>query len=69
MGAQVPADNQYVVRYCYWAYLGLVWCLTFNWFGALIAMCAINPGSGRLFGFMLATVYWFAGVPGAWILW
>ncbi|KAK9866559.1 hypothetical protein WJX84_008606 [Apatococcus fuscideae] len=69
IAGDVPADNQYVVRYCYWAYLGLVWCLTFNWFGALIAMCAINPGSGRLFGFMLATVYWFAGVPGAWILW
>ncbi|KAK9819936.1 hypothetical protein WJX72_004131 [[Myrmecia] bisecta] len=69
IAGEVPADSQRVVRKGYYSFLGLMVCLTFNWFGALIAMCAINPGDGRLAGFFLATIYWLAGVPGAWILW
>jgi hypothetical protein len=58
-----------MVTYCYWAFLGFFVAVTFNWFGSLMALCVINPGSGRIAGFLLATIYWFAGLPGAWILW
>ena len=54
---------------CYWAYLGLFICLSFNLLGSLVALCAINAQENRLSAFFLAAVYWFAGVPGAWILW
>lgn len=66
---QVPPANRWMVRYCYWAFLGFLIAVTWNWFGALLALCVINPSDGRLAGFLLATIYWFAGVPGAWILW
>ena len=58
-----------MVTYCYWAFLGFFVAITFNWFGSLMALCVINPGSGRIVGFLLANIYWFAGLPGAWILW
>ena len=67
--AQIPADQQGMVRSAYWAFLGFVIAITFNLIGSLVALCAMNGNDGRLTGFFLSAVYWFAGVPGAWILW
>lgn len=58
-----------MVRSAYWAFLGFVIAITFNLIGSLVALCAMNGNDGRLTGFFLSAVYWFAGVPGAWILW
>ena len=69
MWAQIPAQHQRMVRFAYWSYLGFFVCITVNWFAALMAMCVISPGDNRLVGFLLACVYWFAGLPGAWVLW
>ena len=66
---QVPAGLQHMVRKAYFAYLGFFVVVTFNWFASLMAMCVINPNDGRIAGFLLANLYWFAGLPGAWILW
>ena len=66
---QIPAQHQRMVRFAYWSYLGFFVCITFNWFCSLMAMCVISPGDNRLAGFLLACVYWFAGLPGAWVLW
>jgi hypothetical protein len=67
--AQIPAEQQGMVRSAYWAFLGFVIAITFNLIGSLVALCAMNGNDGRLTGFFLSAVYWFAGVPGAWILW
>lgn len=66
---QIPAGEQTMVRSTYWSYLGLVLCMTFNLFGTLCALFAVKDGSAPITAFFLAAVYWFAGVPGAWILW
>ena len=58
-----------MVRKAYWSYLAFVVVISYNMIGSLVALCAIGPASGRLPGFFLAAVYWFAGVPGAWFLW
>lgn len=58
-----------MVRQAYFSWLGFLIAVTFNWFGALMALCIIDPNNGRLPGFLLANIYWFAGLPGAWILW
>ena len=66
---QIPANLQHMVRKAYVAWLGFFVVVTFNWFASLMAMCVIDPGNGRIAGFLLANLYWFAGLPGAWILW
>ena len=67
--SQVPQSNRRMVTFAYWSYLGLLISLTWNAFAALMALCAINSSEGRLAGFLLAMIYWFAGVPGGWVLW
>ncbi|KAK9846272.1 hypothetical protein WJX81_000509 [Elliptochloris bilobata] len=69
IAGEIPADQQGMVRSAYWAFLGFVIAITFNLIGSLVALCAMNGNDGRLTGFFLSAVYWFAGVPGAWILW
>lgn len=69
IAGDVPAEKQRMVRQAYFSWLGFLIAVTFNWFGALMALCIIDPNNGRLPGFLLANIYWFAGLPGAWILW
>ena len=69
VASQVPATHQHMVRKAYFSWLGFFVAVTFNWFGSLMALCVINPSNGRLPGFLLANIYWFAGLAGSWILW
>ena len=65
----MPADKQRMVTFAYAAYLGFFVCMSFNLFASLMALCVIGSGDSRLPGFLMACVYWFAGMPGAWFLW
>lgn len=66
---QVPAPLQSPVRKAYYSYLGMVLCMFFNFFGALMALCVIGNASGRLSGWFLAIIYLVAGIPIGWWAW
>jgi hypothetical protein len=66
IAGEVPAAMQGTVRAGYFAYLGLVLCLLFNFIA--VAALLISDGS-KIGSFLWGALYLVGGVPGAWYLW
>ncbi|KAL6781260.1 hypothetical protein ACKKBG_A10420 [Auxenochlorella protothecoides x Auxenochlorella symbiontica] len=65
--AEIPQPLQGMVRSAYWAYLGLVLCLFFNFVGT--AAYLIGVDGGGIAAFLWGGLYMLGGVPLAWFLW
>ncbi|KAL4447315.1 hypothetical protein ABPG77_007348 [Micractinium sp. CCAP 211/92] len=66
IAGEIPAQSQVPVRRAYWAYLGLIWCLFFNFIGTVALL--ITDG-GAIAAFLWGAIWFVGGVPGAYILW
>jgi secretory carrier-associated membrane protein len=66
---EVPAGAQAAVRAGYRAFLGLVACLTYNLVGVAAMFFAHKMDVKKFPALLMAAIYFFAGIPGAWVLW
>ena len=63
--AEIPSQHQRAVRMCYYSYLCLVLALFMN-------LCAVTGAffiDGRVVSWLVAIIYFLAGVPGAYFIW
>ena len=63
--AEIPSQHQRAVRMCYYSYLCLVLALFMN-------LCAVTGAffiDGRVVSWLVAIIYFLAGVPGAYYIW
>eukprot|EP00887_Chlorella_sp_A99_P001929 scaffold18.g1929.t1 len=67
IAGEVPAANQGMVRRCYWAWLGLIWCMFFNF--VCVSAALIGIGSDKTGSWLWSIIWMLGGVPGAYILW
>jgi len=57
------------VRAGYRAFLGLLVCLTYNLAGVAAMFFAHKMAVAKFPALLMAAIYFFAGIPGAWVLW
>lgn len=67
IAGEVPAAKQGMVRSAYWAYLGMVWCMFFN-FVAVTGALIVNSGD-NLSAWLWAVIYGLGGIPLGFTLW
>lgn len=65
IAGQVPAGMQGTVRAGYLAYLGLIFCLFWNFMGCIGALIV----NGSIATFLWGALYFVGGVPFGWYLW
>lgn len=65
ISGQVPAAMQGTVRCGYFAYLGLILCLFWNFIGTIGALIV----TGKIATFLWGSLYLLGGVPFGWFLW
>lgn len=61
----IPENLQWTMRTAYFAYLGLLVCLVWNFIGC----CGAWITDGSIAAFLWGSLYVVGGVPGAWFLW
>ncbi|PSC72574.1 Secretory carrier-associated membrane 1 [Micractinium conductrix] len=66
IAGEIPAQSQVPVRRAYWAYLGLIWCLFFNFVGATALL--ITDGKA-IASWLWASIWMVGGIPGAYFMW
>jgi len=64
---EIPLDKQRVVRIAFYSYLGLVLCLSVNWFAVTCEL--FRQGATETSAWLYAGIYVVTGVFGAWYLW
>jgi hypothetical protein len=64
---EIPLDKQRVVRIAFYSYLGLVLCLSINWFAVTCEL--FRQGATETSAWLYAGIYVVTGVLGAWYLW
>jgi hypothetical protein len=64
---EIPLDKQRVVRIAFYSYLGLVLCLSINWFAVTCEL--FRQGATETSAWLYAGIYVVTGVFGAWYLW
>lgn len=67
IAGEVPAPHQGTVRRCYWAWLGLIWCMFFNFWSVTAALIGI--GSDKMGSWLWSIIWALGGIPGAYIFW
>jgi hypothetical protein len=63
--AEIPPQHQKAVRVCYYSYVCLVLALFMN----LLAVTGAFIVDGRIVSWLVAIIYFLAGVPGAYFIW
>lgn len=66
IAGEIPAQSQIPVRRAYWAYLGLIICLFWNFIGGSALL--ISDGK-QVSAWLWSSIWFVGGVPGAYILW
>jgi len=61
----IPADLQRTVKVAYWALLGILVSLFWNF----LSTCAAMVEETKVTAWLLGSIYMFTGMPGAWFLW
>lgn len=67
IAGEIPADKQSMIRSAYWSYLGMVWCMFFN-FVAVTGALIVNSGD-NLSAWLWAVIYALGGIPLGFTLW
>lgn len=67
INGDIPPEARRMVREAYAAYLGLVFCLLFNFFCTSAALGVL--GSDYIGSFLWAAIYMLGGIPGAFFSW
>ena len=67
IAGEIPAANQAMVRWCYWAWMGLIWCMFFNFCSVTGALIGI--GGDKMGSWLWSIIWALGGIPGAYILW
>jgi hypothetical protein len=65
INADIPENLRWTIRSAYYAYVGLVCCLVWNFIGC----CGAWIVKGSIAAFLWGSLYVVGGVPGAWFLW
>lgn len=55
------------MRRCYWAWLGLILCMFFNFIAVTAALIGI--GSAKMGSWLWSIIWMLGGIPGAYIFW
>ena len=66
---EIPVPSQPAVQLSYYSYLGLVLCLSYNFFATTCAIMIPDVGDERFSAWLFAALYVGFGMPLAFILW